>query len=455
MKTLAALTVLVAAALPAVATAAPIPVTAGKLDWATVAVYDQSAPADTQRTWLGYLTGNALNGASFGANGSATPSAGSTGDTVTTSSARGATYGWSFPRAAGGTYDAAAGTIGTGTLEHSGTLTFFSPGPAPAAGHDFTLTVESPRVVLNGSSGQVFASGLGSRTPPAYDRTAPVFDLDFASATVTDLPGGRRTITGIVPRVATPNLLFPEANYPAGHGPNRTPNTFGSFALDITATSAALSPAPAGRSFGTVTTGFSSVAQTFTVTNTGTDPLVVGTAQPSGADADQFALSADQCSGQTVAPAGSCTLQAVFRPTSGGAKTASLRIPSNADGNPHQLPLEGVGSVPADPPAGAPPAAPAPVTPAPAATKPAAKPAAGAIRQIALLRTAPFTGNGKRSVRIYDRNGRLLGAGTIQRRTLRLTLAKAMKRKLAKGNYVLRRAAPGMSRRAVSIRILR
>jgi PKD repeat protein len=72
-----------------------------------------------------------------------------------------------------------------------------------------------------------------------------------------------------------------------------------------------------------------SAAQTFTVSNTGTGNLVIGTLSLSGGDAANFTKQNDNCTGQTVIPAGSCTVEIKFTPSSTGPKTASLSIPSN------------------------------------------------------------------------------------------------------------------------------
>lgn len=208
-----------AAVAPAAASAATV--ASGHLDWTQTNVYDLGGP-QPQRTWLGYVTGNAGTGQ---AGGSATPTAPATGPTVTTASARGASENYTtvFPSTAG-TYDA---NTGVGTIELDGGLSYTSPV------HMFTIVVNQPQIVLNGNSGQIFASGAGAGATPTYDRAQPLFDLDLSDATVTLKADGSRILSGIVPSIATANLAFPGANYGAGAGPERDPNTFGSFALTL------------------------------------------------------------------------------------------------------------------------------------------------------------------------------------------------------------------------------
>jgi len=214
-RLLAALAVAVPA-VPAAASAATV--TAGHLDWTQTAVYTSGTP---QRTWLGYVTGDPATGL---AGGSATPAAPATGPTVDTASPRGATSTSTtvFPTTSG-SYDP---NTGVGTIEVDGGLTYTSPV------HLFTITVTKPRVVLNGTSGQLFASGAGGGDTPTYDRAKPLFNLDLANATVTLKADGSRVLSGIVPSIATSRWAFPSP-YLAGSGPDRDPNTFGSFSLAI------------------------------------------------------------------------------------------------------------------------------------------------------------------------------------------------------------------------------
>jgi hypothetical protein len=209
---------LATAAAPAAASAATV--TGGHLNWTQYAIYESTSPPSTDRTWLGYVTG-----AGFYANGTATPIAPATGPTVTPATTpRDATTGYTtvFPTTSGD-YDP---NTGVGAIETGGTLEFAS------TAHSFTITVEQPLVVLDGLSGQIFASGEGGGDTPTYDRSQPLFNLDLTDATVILKADGSRVLSGIVPSIATSNQVFP-APYLAGAGPDRTPNTFGSFSLAV------------------------------------------------------------------------------------------------------------------------------------------------------------------------------------------------------------------------------
>jgi sugar lactone lactonase YvrE len=83
--------------------------------------------------------------------------------------------------------------------------------------------------------------------------------------------------------------------------------------------------------FGSVQQGATS-DQTVTVTNTGTADLVIGTIANANPLAAPFSISANTCSGQTLAPSGTCALTVRFAPTGTGSFADSFDIPSNAPG---------------------------------------------------------------------------------------------------------------------------
>lgn len=225
---LVALTALTGTLLTA-ASAQAASVAGGRLDWTTANVYETGAPEGTNRTWMGYTT---APGVPF-TNGTVTASAGATGATVTPQSPRGAdrlyTFGYELTS---GSYDAAAAA---GDLEAKGVVTFQS------AAHGFTVTLEQPRVVLSGATGQLFASGRNagsqsSQQAGTYDRSKPVFDLDLSRAQRAE-EGGVTVISGIVPAIHEAGYAFP-GDYAKGSGPDRTPPTFGTFTLRLGAPAA-------------------------------------------------------------------------------------------------------------------------------------------------------------------------------------------------------------------------
>jgi photosystem II stability/assembly factor-like uncharacterized protein len=84
---------------------------------------------------------------------------------------------------------------------------------------------------------------------------------------------------------------------------------------------------PPSHAFGQVSVG-TSASKTFTITNSGTDELALGTLEINGTDAAAFAIVND-CSGQTLAAMASATVEVQFSPLRTGTHQAILQIPSD------------------------------------------------------------------------------------------------------------------------------
>jgi len=87
---------------------------------------------------------------------------------------------------------------------------------------------------------------------------------------------------------------------------------------------------------------------TATLTNTGTADLIVGTITIEGGGG-VFAITNDEASGQTIAPAASETFDVVFEPGAAQAYSALLSIPTNDAASPLTVPLAGTGITAAAP----------------------------------------------------------------------------------------------------------
>ncbi|HET6516206.1 MAG TPA: choice-of-anchor D domain-containing protein, partial [Thermodesulfovibrionales bacterium] len=93
--------------------------------------------------------------------------------------------------------------------------------------------------------------------------------------------------------------------------------------------------------FGSINVGSSSAAQTITIGNIGNMNLFLGTIST---DNPEFSMNNDTCSGQSIAPAGTCTLQATFTPSTFGERSATINIPSNDPDTPtFSITLKGIG----------------------------------------------------------------------------------------------------------------
>jgi hypothetical protein len=180
------------------------------LSWSQTNVYISGTP---QRTFLGYVASLSK--------GTATPLSGATGPTVSGTSAAGPTsvYTTNFTTKKG-KFDAKKVK---GSISFKGIVEFKTGA--------FTTTVENPKIVLRGKTGQVFASGkTANLATPTYSNKA-LLNLDLKAAKVSKKKT-KLTIKGIVPSIATADLAF-TAPYPVGAGPDRTPNTFGSFSFTV------------------------------------------------------------------------------------------------------------------------------------------------------------------------------------------------------------------------------
>jgi VWFA-related protein len=111
----------------------------------------------------------------------------------------------------------------------------------------------------------------------------------------------------------------------------------------VTQPTADINVSPTQQAFGDVVVDRSS-DQTITVQNTGTGSLNVGQIAKAILSSGPFSLLNDTCSGQSVAPGGTCTFQIRFSPSSEGASNDVFNIPSNdPDENPVAVNVTGYG----------------------------------------------------------------------------------------------------------------
>ncbi len=102
----------------------------------------------------------------------------------------------------------------------------------------------------------------------------------------------------------------------------------------------ALAASPSSLSFGDVTAGSTSGAQTVTVSNPGSSAASVSSVSTSGP------FSQTSTCGSSIAAGGSCTVSVKFAPTSGGNLTGTLSVASSAPGSPLTVALSGKGITP-------------------------------------------------------------------------------------------------------------
>lgn len=123
----------------------------------------------------------------------------------------------------------------------------------------------------------------------------------------------------------------------------------GSVGIPVTGTGVepVASLTPTSVAFGSLLVGSPPAPQTVTMRNTGNADLVITSATLTGINPTEFTESDDGCTGATLAPTQTCTVDVAFTPSSTGAKTAQLRFTDNAPNSPHLVGLSGTGTLPA------------------------------------------------------------------------------------------------------------
>ncbi|NTV94765.1 MAG: DUF11 domain-containing protein [Thiobacillus sp.] len=98
---------------------------------------------------------------------------------------------------------------------------------------------------------------------------------------------------------------------------------------------ASFSPNPVA--FGNIATN-TTATRTVTVTNTGTQPLVIASATVSG---PRFGKGTDSCSGQTLPVNGTCTVNVTFNPNNNNQRRGALTLVHNGLNSPQSVVLSG------------------------------------------------------------------------------------------------------------------
>lgn len=93
--------------------------------------------------------------------------------------------------------------------------------------------------------------------------------------------------------------------------------------------------------FASQASGVTSAPQTETVTNSGDVNLIISTVAISGANASDFAISSDGCSGATLAPTKTCSVDVTFTPSAAANRTALLSLHDSAGDSPQTVTLMG------------------------------------------------------------------------------------------------------------------
>ena len=174
--------------------------------------------------------------------------------------------------------------------------------------------------------------------PPYF--SAPATGVDSRPGTLiheathyTDILNAQDNAYGQAPSHAlagpTPELAVRNADsyeYFAENAPDRSART--------------ATVAPSANDFGAVTVGTTSGAVTVTATSTGDGPIAFSSVLVSG----PFAVTADTCSGQSIAPGATCAVSVAFAPTAAVAVAGGIALVSNATAEIGAIALSGTGT---------------------------------------------------------------------------------------------------------------
>lgn len=231
-----------------------------------------------------------------------------------------------------------------------------------------STNIDAPDSVNSGNNSNV---NFGGR--PINITTNPATNVTAVSATLnaTVNPNGLSTIvyfewdtdtsydkittyqsigsgTSDVSAAANITGLSPSTTYYYRVVANNAGGTDNGSDFNFTTTSVApnISASPASNDFGSINVGSLSAPLIFTISNTGEGNLVIGSIYLTGTNLDQFVTQNNTCSGMTIAPSATCTIEVLFIPSFVGPLTANLIVPSNDPDTPTlNIGLSGTGGI--------------------------------------------------------------------------------------------------------------
>jgi len=184
---------------------------------------------------------------------------------------------------------------------------------------DFRITpVFGPEIGVTGNGNPIPS---GSTTPLLTNHT----DFGFANTSAARFGGGN------VYPVPIAELGPQEKHASAASAEAKAVEAEGQARMSIKPTETPLTNALPG-----------TVVRTFTITNTGVDPLTISGVTITGPNASDFSVTASPAS--TVPASGSTTFQITFNPSSDGVKNATVEIANDdSDENPYTFAIRGTG----------------------------------------------------------------------------------------------------------------
>ncbi|MBV9609817.1 MAG: choice-of-anchor D domain-containing protein, partial [Acidobacteria bacterium] len=233
--------------------------------------------------------------------------------------------------------DTANGSPHSVALTGTGTVPSFSISASTVAIGDVqvsTTSAPSPLVISNTGTGPLTISyvGLSGANAAEFAVTPTTFPITVA-------PGASTTVNVTL----TPTSTGPKsATLTIAHNAPASPQTV---QLTGNGTAPSVALAPTTISFGNQVINTASSQSPLVITNNGTANLVITAIGVTGTDAAVFSASSGSLP-VTVTPGNSTTVNVTFKPTTTGAKSASLTVTDNVAGSPQSVPLTGTGTAP-------------------------------------------------------------------------------------------------------------
>ena len=109
----------------------------------------------------------------------------------------------------------------------------------------------------------------------------------------------------------------------------------------------AITVTPSSLAFGSQTLHTTSPPLDVAIANTGSAKLRIDNVGVRGTAANRFAITGENCTGDSLLVGEGCAVSVSFTPNQQGSVSATLRITDNAPGSPHDVALSGTGVVPA------------------------------------------------------------------------------------------------------------
>ena len=263
------------------------------------------------------------------------------------------THTWTIsdiPTTLGATTAYAGFTGGTGGITATQNILTWTLGPTPVVGFAPASPIDFPDIVTGTSTAPISITVTNSGGAPLHVSGVTVTGTnptDFGIASNTCLAAAIAVnATCTVGVTFTPSGTGQrQANLQFTDDASSSPQILALVGNGLAPATPAVTVMPASPiMLPSTTQGATSAPVVVTVTNSGNATLNVSAVTLIGANAADFALASNTCTGAAVAPNGTCTVGISFTPGATGVRQASLQITDNAPASPQSFALTGTGN---------------------------------------------------------------------------------------------------------------